>query len=161
MSLTHPGTEQASVINVDGDNVLVALDAMEWLLGLRLPSVTINWWVSNEHNTVCEFTHEPLGCEIQTFWLEGLTSSEINAVTSAVQAAIARIDTPTRGLVIDLQEATDADEWNSVILYGKEDLPGGVDLLLVGPELAARILASSPSLSGSEEENGLTRIRFT
>ncbi|MEV7691686.1 hypothetical protein [Streptomyces bungoensis] len=159
--MKHPGTRQASLINVDGENVHIEVDALKCVLGLRLPSVTINWWVSNEHNVVSEYTHEPLGCEIQTFWLDGLTPSESIAFASAVEATLARIDVPTRGLVVDYREATDADDWNSAILYGTEKVPGKVDLLLLGPEPAARILASSPSLSGSTREDGLTSICFT
>lgn len=113
ITVKNPATGVVAAVNVDGDDVPVTCDELEWLLGLRLSPVTMNWWLSSDTNLVAEYSYEPLGCEIQTFWLDGLSGKEVDAVTRAVLSP-----TPTRALVFDFDEATEPDDWDSLALYG-------------------------------------------
>jgi hypothetical protein len=161
ITFAHPETGAATVINVDGEDAPVSFEALAWLIGLRIPSVTVNWWISSDANLVSEYSHEPLGCEIQTFWLDGLNFEELEVVRSAVVTAIGQVSAPTRALVYDIQGVTDADDWDSVILYEGTELPGVVDSLLMGPKVADRILSTSGRLRGEVVERNLTRIIAT
>jgi hypothetical protein len=161
VTIAHPDTGAATVINVDGDDVPVDLEALAWVIGLRASSINVNWWLSPDVNVVGEYSHEPLGCEIQTLWLDGLNLEEVEVIKSAVMSAIDHVSTPTRALVCDVQGVTDADDWDSVILYEGTELPGVVDSLLLGPEVADRILSASGRLRGEAAGHGLARIIAT
>lgn len=101
VTLAHPDSGVMSVINVDGDDVGIDFETLEMILGIRVPSVTINWWVSPGSNVVSEYSYEPLGCEIQTFWLDGMTGAEVESFSSAVIAVMDSVAPPTRALVCD------------------------------------------------------------
>ncbi|MFF9313492.1 hypothetical protein ACF1BS_21550 [Streptomyces sp. NPDC014748] len=159
VTITHPETGVATVINVDGDDVTIDLEELSRLIGLRIPSVTVNWWVTDGANVVGEYSQEPLGCEIQTFWLDGVDSEEADVVRSAVMSAIIQASTPTRALVCDTQGVTDAHDWDSVILYGETELPGIVDCLLVGPEVTSRVLSVSGNLRSESMGDNTNLVR--
>ncbi|MFJ2829954.1 hypothetical protein ACIPC1_20760 [Streptomyces sp. NPDC087263] len=161
VTFAHPETGAATLINVDGDDIPVNIETLACLIGLRISSVTVNWWISSDTSLVGNYSHEPLGCEIQTFWLGGLNFEELEVARSAVVTAIGQVSAPTRALVYDPQGATDADGWDSVILYDGSELPGVVDSLLLGPEVADRILSASGRLRGEVLEHNLTRIIAT
>ncbi|MFF4960528.1 hypothetical protein [Streptomyces sp. NPDC001222] len=158
ITLAHPGTGVITVINVDGDDIPIDFEALNLIIDLRLPSVSINWWISADTNVVSSYTHEPLGCEIQTFWVDGLTAEEARAFNSAVMSTMSRVPTPTRALVCDHQGTTDADDWDSAILYGGAKIPGVVDPLLLSPEISRRILSNSTRLCGTVTEDSLMRV---
>ncbi|MDT0457263.1 hypothetical protein RM550_16195 [Streptomyces sp. DSM 41527] len=128
------------MINVDGDDVPVDFEVLDLLIGLRLPSISINWWISADVNVVDSYAYEPLGCEVQTFWVDGLRLEEAQAFNAAVMSTVSRVSTPTRALVCDYRGATDADDWDSVVLHGGVEIPGNVDLLLLSEEPSQRIL---------------------
>jgi hypothetical protein len=161
VTLTHPGIGAPTVINVDGDDVAVDLEMLKWVVELRIPSLTVNWWTSPDANVVGTYSHEPLGCEVQTFWLDGLNIAEMEILESAVMSAISRVPTPTRALVCDVQGATDADDWDSVILYEGTEIPGSVDSLLVSPSAADQLISASRFLHSERLRNGLTKIITT
>ncbi|MFG2322904.1 hypothetical protein [Streptomyces sp. NPDC048568] len=159
ITIRNPSTGSATVINVDGDDVPVDIDALAGLLALRVPSVSVNWWISPNINVVSEFTHEPLGCEIQTFWLDGLDFTEIGVVEAAITHAMENVPTQTRALVGDIHGITDAGDWDSFVLYEGSEIPGVVDSLILESELAGRVISSSaPLRKESVGEGYLTRI---
>ena len=157
VAVAHPRTGAATMINVDGDDVPVDLEVLAWLIGVRASSINVNWWLSPDVNVV----GEPLGCGIQTFWLDGLNLEEVEVVRSAVLAAIDHVSTPTRALVCDVRGVTDADDWDSVVLYEGAELPGVVDSLLLGPEVADRVLSAAGRLRSEVERRGLIGIIAT
>ncbi|MFG3094513.1 hypothetical protein [Streptomyces sp. NPDC048202] len=141
--IAHPETRVTTLISVDGEDIPVDLERLSWLIESRVAPVNMNWWLSPNVNVVDEFSFEPYGCEIQTFWLDGLDFEEIEMLRSSVVAAAQEAATPTRALVCDVHGNTDAESWDSVLLYEGAEIPGSVDALMVGPHLAERILSMS------------------
>lgn len=161
VTILHPTIGAATVINVDGDNVPLSPETLAWVIGLRTSSVTMNWWLSPDVNVVDIYWHESMGCEIQTFSLDGLDLEEVEVVRSAVMSAIDHVSTPTRALVCDIQEFTDADDWDSVVLYDGTELPGVFDTLLLSPQVASKVLSTSGNLRGEAVGRNLIRITAT
>ncbi|MFE2988651.1 hypothetical protein [Streptomyces sp. NPDC059262] len=158
VTVKNPGTGVVAAVNVDGDDVPVTCDELEWLLSLRLSPVTMNWWMSSDSNLAAEYSYESLGCEIQTFWLDGLSREEVDTVTRAVENTASLSPTSTRALVFDFEEATEPDDWDSLALYGEKAIPALVDSLLLGSDLANSLILNSTGISGEEMESGLVRI---
>ncbi|MFF8828647.1 hypothetical protein [Streptomyces sp. NPDC015131] len=158
LRLVHPGKGAAVVLDVEGDDVLMSPEELGRLLGLRIASLTVDWWLSADVDVVVEYAYEPLGCEIQTLWLDGLTPEQAGAVEAAVLAAAAALPVPTRAVVVDRKGAGDPREWDSPVLYDGENVPPPPDRLLLGPPVADRLLAALPELRGEPAEAGLTAL---
>jgi hypothetical protein len=96
IGLVHPTKGAAVVIDVEGEHVLMRPEELGRLLGLRFASITMDWWFSADTNVIDEYAYEPFGCEIQTLWLDGLTSEEADTVEATVIAAATGLPVPTR-----------------------------------------------------------------
>ncbi|MEV3993558.1 hypothetical protein AB0J57_32110 [Streptomyces sp. NPDC049837] len=158
LSLVHPAKGAAVVLDVEGDDVLLRPEELGRLLGLRIASLTTNWWLSADIDVVDQYVYEPLGCEIQTLWLDGLTTEQSDTVEAAVLATAAALPVPTRAVVVDRRGAGDPGDWDSPVLYDGENLPPLPDRLLMSSSLADRFLSAFPELRGETGEGGLTSI---
>ncbi|MFG3510630.1 hypothetical protein ACGF5F_34600 [Streptomyces sp. NPDC047821] len=158
LRLVHPAKGAAVVLDVEGDDVLLSPEELGRLLGLRIASLTTNWWLSADIDVVDHFVYEPLGCEIQTLWLDGLTTEQADTVEAAVLAAAAALPVPTRAVIVDREGAGDPGDWDSPVLYDGENLPPFPDRLLLSSSLADRFLPAFPELEGGTGEGGLTSV---
>ncbi|MEU6705543.1 hypothetical protein [Streptomyces wuyuanensis] len=158
LELVHPARGAAVVLDVEGDDVLMDPEELGRLLGLRIASITMNWWFSADIDVVDQYAYQPLGCEIQTLWLDGLTKEQADTVEAAVVAAATALPVPTRAVIVDREGVSDPDDWDSPVLYDGEELPVFPDRLLVCDPLAGRLLKSSSELRGEEAGKGLTSL---
>lgn len=158
MRLVHPVRGAAVVLDIEGEQVLMRPQELGRLLGLRIASITMEWWFSADINVIDAYAYEPLGCEIQTLWLDGLTLQQADAVEAAVVAAATGLPTPTRAVIVDRRGRGDPDDWDSAVLYGGEALPVIADRVLVRDPLRERLLRSSPDLRSEEIGAGLTLL---
>ncbi|MFF5965945.1 hypothetical protein ACFY64_19855 [Streptomyces collinus] len=158
IGLVHPVRGAAVVLDVEGDQVLMRPEELGHLLGLRISSITMEWWFSADIDVVDSYSYEPLGCEIQTLWLDGLTREQADAVEAAVVAAATGLPTPTRAVIVDRRGEGDPDDWDSAVLYEGERLPVVRDWVLVREPLTDRLLRSSPELRREEAATGLTLL---
>jgi hypothetical protein len=158
IGLVHPVRGAAVVLDVEGEHVLMRPDELGHLLGLRIASITMNWWFSADVDVVDTYSYEPLGCEIQTLWLDGLTVEQADTVEAAVVAAATGLPTPARAVIVDRQGEADPDEWDSAVLYEGERLPVIRDRVLVRDPLTEKLLSSSSELTSDEIGAGLTLL---
>ncbi|MET9762870.1 hypothetical protein ABZ016_28155 [Streptomyces sp. NPDC006372] len=158
IGLVHPVRGAAVVLDVEGGQVLMPPEEVGRLLGLRISSITMDWWFSADIDVVDSYSYEPLGCEIQTLWLDGLTQEQADTVEAAVVAAATGLPTPTRAVIVDRRGVGDPDEWDSAVLYEGEGLPVVRDRVLVREPLKGKLLRSSPELRSEEAGAGLTLL---
>lgn len=158
ISLAHPGTGAAVVLDIEGEHVPMEEAELGRLLGLRIASLTMNWWFDPDTNVVDEFVYEPLGCEIQTLWLDGLTHEEAGRLEAAVLAAAAELPVPTRALVIDRRGESDPEDWDSLVLYGGATVPGFPDAVFAREPVLEQLLRAVPGLVGEPGPHSLTRL---
>ncbi|MFD8641221.1 hypothetical protein ACFV14_13020 [Streptomyces zaomyceticus] len=144
--LGHPVLGEAVVVDVEGEDVPIGRDELRILLGRRIASITMNWWFSADTNVLDAFVYEPLGCEIQTLWLDGLSADEAQRVESAVIAATTRLPVPTRAVIVDRHGVTDPEDWDSSVLYDGDEIPRFPDTVLAPGHLADMLLARTPDL---------------
>ncbi|MEU6705438.1 hypothetical protein [Streptomyces wuyuanensis] len=158
LGLVHPVKGAAVVLDVEGDDVLMDPDELGRLLGLRIASLTVSWWFSADVDVVDQYEFRPLGCEIQTLWLDGLTKEHADTVEAAVVAAATALPVPNRAVIVDREGVSDPGDWDSLLLYDGEGLPVVVDRLLVCDPLSGRLLKSSPELRGEGAGGGMTSV---
>ncbi|WP_030022964.1 hypothetical protein [Streptomyces monomycini] len=155
IALVHPVRGRAVVLDVEGDGVLMRQEELARLLGLRIASLTMQWWFSADTDVVDEYAYDPLGREIQTLWLDGLTPQQAD---TAVLAAATSLPTPTRAVIVDRQGTGDPADWDSAILYDGERLPPAHDRVFLCHPLAERLLRVQPGLRRDETGGGLSLV---
>ncbi|MFI6638516.1 hypothetical protein [Streptomyces sp. NPDC050504] len=158
LRLPHPVRGDAFVVDVEGDDVPIGREELTRLLGMRIASLTMNWWFSADNNVIDEFVYEPLGCEIQTLWLDGLTPGEVLRVEAAVTAATTRLAVPTRAVIIDRGGASDPEEWDSAVLYDGDRVPRFPDGVLAQGHIAQKVVRATPGLVREVVGAGLCRL---
>ncbi|MGA5899937.1 hypothetical protein [Streptomyces venetus] len=158
IGLVHPVSGAAVVLDVEGEHVLMPPDELGRLLGLRVASLTMDWWISQDVDVVDTYTYEPWGCEIQTLWVDGLTSEQADSVEAAVLAAARGLPTPTRAVIVDRRGRSDPDDWDAAVLHDGEVLPAVADRVLVRDPLKGKLLRKSPELRSEETGAGLTLL---
>ncbi|MEU2509202.1 hypothetical protein ABZ621_31445 [Streptomyces sp. NPDC007863] len=158
LALAHPARGAAVVLDVEGDGVPMSGEELGRLLGLRIASLTVNWWFSADVDVTDEFLYEPLGCEIQTLWLDGLTPEQTDAVEAAVIAATTALPVPTRAVIVDRQGASDPAEWDSAVLYDGDRTPVFPDRVLARDPLTRTLLRSRPELRSEQADGDLTLL---
>ncbi|MEW2631403.1 hypothetical protein AB0903_07020 [Streptomyces sp. NPDC048389] len=158
IGLVHPAHGTAVVLDVEGESVPMRREELGRLLGLRIASITMNWWFSADVDVVDEYAYEPLGCEIQTLWLDGLTTEQSDTVEAAVVAAATGLPTPTRAVIVDRQGASDPGDWDAAVLYEGEAPSVFPDRLLVSAPLAETVLSARPDLRREEAGRGMTLL---
>ncbi|MFI1517804.1 hypothetical protein [Kitasatospora cineracea] len=156
----HPGRQVFVMLDVDGNDVPMGLDEADRLLSFRLGPVNMTWWLSEDVDVVCEYSYEPLGCEVQTFRLDGLTDREVGIVRDALTAAAGEFPASTRALIIDCRGVAEPEEWDSLVLYGGDSVPKLPELVLAREPVASQLLGSSPKFCGTDVGEGLTRIEL-
>ncbi|MFJ6614485.1 hypothetical protein ACIQPT_29865 [Streptomyces sp. NPDC091289] len=157
--IVHPVRGAAMVLDIEGDDVLMRPEELGSLLGLRIASLTFNWWLTSDTNVIDAYAPEALGRETQTLWLDGLCPDEAQRVEAAVASAATRLPVPTRAVIVDRYGISDPDDWDALALYDGTDIPVLPDRVIAQEPIAERILrAAAPGLTREEEAGGLVRL---
>jgi hypothetical protein len=156
--IAHPARNAAMVLDIEGDDVLMCQEELGNLLGLRIASLTFNWWLASDTNVITTYAPEVLGRETQTLWLDGLHADEAQRVESAVVAAATRLPVPTRAVIVDRHGISDPGDWTALALHDGPAIPILPDDVLVQEPIAERILRAAPGLTREEKAGGLVRL---
>ncbi|MFI5704872.1 hypothetical protein ACIA78_33135 [Streptomyces xanthochromogenes] len=158
MALVHPVRGQAVVLDIEGEQVLMRQEELDRLLGLRIASLTMEWWLTADTNVIDEYAYQPFGCEIQTLWLDGLHTDEARRVESAVIAATTQLPIPTHAVVIDRRGTSDPDDWDSLMLYDQAQVPRFPDVVIAQEPIVEKIMRATPGLTKESVGGYLTRL---
>jgi hypothetical protein len=72
------------MLDVDGNGVNVEPEEMAHLIELKLGSINVQFWMTQDTSLTCQFSWISLGLEVQTFYLDGLTGTEVAHVKSVL-----------------------------------------------------------------------------
>jgi hypothetical protein len=147
LSLAHPTRGVEVVLDVDGNDVELSRGKVIDLLNMRLGSINIEWWFSPDVNLVCNYAYEPLGLEIQTYYLDGLLRTELEALAHLLLSTAKSSDFGTRGIVIDRHGSTAEFDWDKVLLYGSPEISDFPDFVIVPKDLSRKLSPLPPELS--------------
>jgi hypothetical protein len=99
------------MLDVDGNGVNVDPEEMAHLIDLKLSSVNVEFWIAPDTSLTCRFSWIPLGLEVQTFYLDGLSGAEAAHVQS-VLIGYMNSAPGTFGYVLDLDGDTAEYDWD-------------------------------------------------
>lgn len=109
--IRHPATRKGVMLDVDGNGVNIEPEEIAHLIDLKLGSVNVEFWITPDTSLTCRFSWIPLGLEIQTFYLDGLSGAETAHVTS-VLIGYMNSAPGTFGYVLDLDGDTAEYDWD-------------------------------------------------
>ncbi|MFJ7157145.1 hypothetical protein ACIQUQ_19645 [Streptomyces sp. NPDC101118] len=158
--LPHPVRGVPFVLDVEGEQVPMEQEELGLLLGHRIADITMTWWFSANTNIIDTFAYEPLGCEIQTLWLDGLTFEEAARVEAAVTVAATKLPVPTRAVIVDRRGISDPEDWDSLVLYDGDRVPRIPDVVLTQSHIAQKLAEASTGLARQEAGAGLWQLAW-
>jgi hypothetical protein len=100
------------MLDVDGNGVNVEPEEMARLIDLKLGSVNVKFWLGPDTDLTCYFSWIPLGLEIQTFYLDGLSRAQMDQVKSVLIGYMSSFP-GTSGYVLDLDGGTAEYDWDA------------------------------------------------
>ena len=127
------------MLDVDGNDVELDPGKTARILDLKLGESTMEWWFSPDAGLVCNYGYEPLGCEIQTYYLDGLDASEVAVLERILRSLIENQNLGTLGIVVDRVGRSVEFDWDAVILYSSRTIPNYPDMLALPKEVAEEI----------------------
>ncbi|WP_433552928.1 hypothetical protein ACQP08_05875 [Micromonospora zamorensis] len=129
--LTHPTKGAAVMLDVDGNDIEMSPERVAENVGLRIgASMTVEWWLSPDIDLTCTYEFHPLGREVQTFYLDGLTTEEKGTVSSVVGRLFSSNAESSIALVVDYRGLTVEFDWDDFALRGLGNLRAIPDLLI-------------------------------
>lgn len=141
--LEHPTRAAEIMLDVDGDDVELGAGAIAELLELKLGPVNVEWWFSSDENLTCKYDYEPLGMEIQTYYLDGLTALQCSILEQLLTKFVRERRVETRALIVDRSGDTAEFDWDAVILYERPNsFPLPESMILPAP-IAEKLSAAS------------------
>ncbi|WP_148283078.1 MULTISPECIES: hypothetical protein [Kitasatospora] len=160
LSLEHPALKTGILLNVDGEQVKMSPSCISELVGLAIASLDVQFWLAADIDVTCQFRYEPLGGEIQTYDLDGLTADQKRRVEDAIVQMALKGSGQTIGVIVDWSGRSAESDWDGFFLYDR--IPGGPapDRLL----MRTTELANSPGLSEGgtvkDLDSGISEIRW-
>lgn len=155
ISIRHPVRRQVMILNVDGEQIGVDEERLADVLSWRLQGVDFQWWLNADVDISCRFSNQPYGCEVQTFYLDGLTVNQVSLLETALIGYLCEnVEIQTLGLVIDRTGATAGIcDWDEIIPDGRAGISCFPDVLVLPrerlselkPQLAGRVIKTLPS----------------
>lgn len=160
LTVEHPILGCGMLLDVVGEQVKLPVGRIVELVGLSVGPLCMQFWLSADTDVVCDVRYVAPDTQVLTFVLGGLTESECEQATNAVQRLIQRELDRTVALLVDLGGETANEDDDALVLYGR--LPIGPR---PGPVMfrTDRISAVPAVLAGAEVTdlgNGLSAVRW-
>jgi hypothetical protein len=133
------------ILNIDGDQIEVDEKWLADMLSWRLPGVDFQWWIDGDVDIICRFSYQPCGCEVQTFYLDGLTSQQVSLLErTLVDYLRANIEIETLGLVVDRRgETVGICDWDEIVPDGRAGIPCFPDVLVLPEERFSEVASQA------------------
>ncbi|MFJ8754589.1 hypothetical protein ACIREO_35535 [Streptomyces sp. NPDC102441] len=160
LTVEHPKLGCGMLLDVAGEQVRLPVGRILELVGLSVGPLSMQFWLSADVDVVCEIRYVAPDTQVLTFVLGGLTESEREQATDAVQRLIRRELDRTVALLVDLGgETADADD-DALVLYGR--LPKGPhpDQVQFRTDRLSAVPAVLAGAEVTDLGNGLSTVRW-
>jgi hypothetical protein len=155
ISLNHPSLGVTQLLDADGDGVNTTPAELASLIDRRIgATLTFEWWFSADIDLTCGHHFVPGKREIETYYLDGLTSPEVATVCDLLRDLFWDRPDASDWLLVDTTGRSADFDWDDYLQYGAGDPSQAPDLLILSnatlksrPELPK---VSTPSPSNGE-----------
>ncbi|MGV9805300.1 hypothetical protein [Micromonospora chersina] len=159
ISLNHPVSETAVLLDVDGRDVVTSPTEIAELIGRRIGiSLTLEWWFNADTDLTCTFSFVPSSREIQTYYLDGLSRSEVEVTCDLIRDIFWDSEGTSESVVFDTSGRTAEFDWDDYLLYGVGRPLTSPDLLIVR-SASAVALSPPPTSVARDLEGGFVEFR--
>jgi hypothetical protein len=132
ISLIHPVRGTAVLLDVDGDDIPTTPAELASLVDRRIGrALTFEWWFSANVDLTCTTTFVPGRREIQTFYLDGLSSTEVTTTCDLIRGLFWDHPDLSDWLVLDTTGHSADFDWDNYLQYGVGDPVEPPDLLVL------------------------------
>lgn len=132
VSLIHPLKKTGVLLDVDGNDVAATPAEMADIIDRRVgATISLEWWFSADTDLTCTYNFVPGGREIQTYYLDGLSISEVESARRVIVDLFWAALGASESLVIDTTGRSADFDWDEYLLYGVGVPSFAPDLLIV------------------------------
>jgi hypothetical protein len=132
ISLNHPAKGYAVLLDVDGDHVATTTAELASLIDRRIgATLTFEWWFTADSDLACSYAFVPGKREVQTFYLDGLSSTEVATTYDLLRDLFWDRPDPSDWLVVDATGRSADFDWDDYLEYGVGDPSAAPDLIIL------------------------------
>lgn len=144
VSLIHPVRKTAVLLDVDGNDVAVSAADIAELVDRRVGrAISLEWWFTADDDLTCTYLFVPGGREVQTYYLDGLSTNEVTLVCQLIRDLFWEDREISEWLVLDITGRSADFDWDEYLLYGVGTPPISPDLLVM--RTSSNLRSAAPS----------------
>ncbi|MCX4774676.1 hypothetical protein [Streptomyces sp. NBC_01285] len=160
LTVEHPMLGCGMLLDVVGEQVKLPVGCILELVGLSVGPLCIQFWLSADTDVVCDVRYVAPDTQVLTFELGGLTESEREQATNAVQRLIQRELDRTVALLVDLGGETADEDDDALVLYGRLPMGPRPDRVQFRTDQLSTIPAVLAGAEVTDLGNGLSTVRW-
>jgi hypothetical protein len=115
LSITHPSTHLVTVLDSQGDQFSLSLDAFRRALG-QDHGASFQWWLADDHDVYCRI-REVGGISVIELGMEGCSPTEIQGIRRMLEDFFGLSDESSVGLVFDPQGVAEDYDWDRFFVH--------------------------------------------
>ncbi|MFD4716200.1 hypothetical protein ACFWN5_42035 [Streptomyces sp. NPDC058430] len=160
LTIEHPKLGCGILLDVVGEQVRLPVGRILELVGLSVGPLCMQFWLSADTDVVCDVRYVAPDTQILTFVLGGLTESEREQATDAIQRLIQRELDKTVALLVDVGGETQDENDDALVLDGR--LPMGLrpDRVHFRTDRLSAVPAVLVGAEVTDLGNGLSTVRW-
>lgn len=158
VAIEHPALKKCVLLNVDGEQVLLDIEDVYRLVGMRLGVLNLEWWLSPDVDLTSQITSIPAGGEIRNYYFSGLTVAQRDAIGKMLVEYANSCANDTIGYILDRDGRTEEFDWDSVILYDCHTVTVLPDVLVLPRDIANKIGRRSIEIKSLNVDGNLVQV---
>ncbi|MFI7316922.1 hypothetical protein [Streptomyces venezuelae] len=160
LNVEHPVLAGGTLLDVVGEQVKLPVGRIAELVGLSLGPLCMQFWLSADTDVVCDVRYVAPDTQVLTFVLGGLTESEREQATDAVQRLILRELDTTVALLVDPGGETADEDADALVLYGRLPMGPRPDRVHFRTDRLSTIPTVLAGAEVTDLGNGLSTVRW-
>jgi hypothetical protein len=161
IALDNPSMRTAVLLDADGEQVTTTAAELASLIDRRFATtLTFEWWFSADEDLTCAYTFEPGKREVQTYYLDGLSSDQMAATSDLIQELFWERPAAADWLIVDTVGRSADFDWDNYLQYadGDPSKAAAPDLLILSDTVLKARTGLPRSSTPRDSESGFVEL---
>jgi hypothetical protein len=158
IAIEHPAFHVGIVLDMDGNDVQLSVADIARTVSGGVGPVNVEWWLSSDVDLTCCYSWPTVDCEVQTYYLDGLSSAQIDVAKSVLTDCAESPEFGTLGYILDSRGRSADFDWDGFVLDGDGRLVSLPDVMVFREEIFLEAHGIPDSFVVSAIGEGLMRV---
>jgi hypothetical protein len=156
--IEHPAFHTGIVLDVDGNDVRSSVAEIARTVSRGVGPINVEWWLSSDVDLTCCYNWPAVDCEVQTYYLDGLSKAQVDTVKSVLTDCSESPEFDTLGYILDTRGRSADFNWDGFFLDGGRQLVALPDVMAFGEEILQGVNGIPDSFTVSTISDDLVRV---